>query len=153
MPSWPPRRPSPPPAPAADRTRLCVPTRPQAGFTLIELVMVVAIVTLLAAIAVPIYSDQARRSARAEVQALITTAATRQTQFLVDRRRYADSMSSLNLSLPTSLSGKYTIAVAAADGPPPTFAITATATGNQAKDKCPTIALDNAGNRTPAGCW
>ncbi|HET9337588.1 MAG TPA: type IV pilin protein [Casimicrobiaceae bacterium] len=125
----------------------------QAGFTLIELVMVVAIVTVLAAIAVPIYSDQARRSARAEVQALITTAATRQTQFLVDRRRYADSMSSLNMSLPTSLSGKYTIAVATADGPPPTFAITATATGNQAKDKCPSLVLDNAGNRTPAGCW
>lgn len=153
MPDNPTLRPSPPAAAAADRARRCVPARDQAGFTLIELVMVVAIVTLLAAIAVPIYSDQARRSARAEVQALITTAATRQTQFLVDRRRYADSMSSLNLSLPTSLSGKYTIAVATADGPPPTFAITATATGNQAKDKCPTIALDNAGNRTPAGCW
>lgn len=153
MPSWPPRRPSSPPAPAAWRTRPCVPLQLQAGFTLIELVMVVAIVTVLAAIAVPIYSDQARRSARAEVQALITTAATRQTQFLVDRRRYADSMSSLNLSLPTSLSGKYTIAVATADGPPPTFAITATATGNQAKDKCPSLVLDNAGNRTPAGCW
>lgn len=153
MPSWPPRRPSSPPAPAAWCTRPCVPLQLQAGFTLIELVMVVAIVTVLAAIAVPIYSDQARRSARAEVQALITTAATRQTQFLVDRRRYADSMSSLNMSLPTSLSGKYTIAVATADGPPPTFAITATATGNQAKDKCPSLVLDNAGNRTPAGCW
>jgi type IV pilus assembly protein PilE len=118
-----------------------------------ELMIVAVILTMLAAIAIPMYSDQARRSARVEVQSLITTAATRQTQFLVDRRRYADSMSSLNLSLPTSLTGKYTIAVATADGPPPTFSITATASGNQAKDKCPTLVLDNAGNRTPAGCW
>ena len=101
-----------------------------------ELMIVAVILTMLAAIAIPMYSDQAR-----------------QTQFLVDRRRYADSMSSLNLSLPTSLTGKYTIAVATADGPPPTFSITATASGNQAKDKCPTLVLDNAGNRTPAGCW
>ena len=115
--------------------------------------MTVVIVSILAAIAILNYAEQARRSARAEVQTLLTTAATRQTQFLVDRRRYADSMSSLSLPLPSSLSGKYTIAVATADGPPPTFSITATATGNQAKDKCPTLVLDNAGSRTPPGCW
>ena len=124
-----------------------------AGYTLIELVMAVVIVSILTAIAIPNYTEYARRSARAEAQTLLTTAATRQTQFLVDRRRYADSMSSLSLSLPSSLTGKYTIAVATADGPPPSFSITATATGNQAKDKCPTLVLDNAGRRQPAGCW
>lgn len=124
-----------------------------AGYTLIELVMAVVIVSILMAIAIPNYTEHARRSARAEVQTLLTTAATRQTQFLVDRRRYADSMSLLSLSLPSSLTGKYTIALATADGPPPSFSITATATGNQAKDKCPTLVLDNAGRRTPAGCW
>lgn len=127
--------------------------RASAGFTLTELMIAVAIVVMLGAIAIPMYAEQARRSARAEVQALATTAATRQAQFLVDRRSYAESLSALNLSLPASLSGKYTIEVAAADGPPPTFTITATATGNQAKDKCPKLTLDNAGNRSPADCW
>jgi type IV pilus assembly protein PilE len=127
--------------------------RRAAGFSLIELGMAMAIVTIIAAIAIPSYSSYARRSARSEVQALMTTAATRQTQFLVDRRRYADSLSALNLPLPASLGGKYSVAVASGNGPPPTFTITATASGNQAKDVCPTLAIDQAGQRTPAKCW
>ena len=39
------------------------------------------------------------------------------------------------------------------DGPPPTFTLTAQAIGNQAKDMCPTLALDSAGNRSPTTCW
>lgn len=123
------------------------------GFSLVELVIVVAIVGILAAIAYPLYTEQVRRSARAEVQSFATTAASRQSQFLVDRRRYAGSLAALGIALPASLTSKYTIAVAAADGPPPAYTITATAIGHQAQDKCPTLALDNAGNRTPAGCW
>ena len=123
------------------------------GFTLIELVIAMACLAIIAAIAVPSYTSYVRRSARVEVQALITTAAKRQSQFLVDRRRYADSITVLGLSVPDSLHGKYTVAVTAADGPPPTFTITATAAGNQAKDKCPSLSLDQAGQRTPATCW
>ena len=115
--------------------------------------MTVAILAILAAIAIPSYSAYARRSARVEAQALLTTAATRQTQFLVDRRRYADSLSALNLTLPAGLSGKYTVAIAASDGPPPSFTITATAAGIQTKDTCPTLTLDQAGARSPASCW
>jgi type IV pilus assembly protein PilE len=127
--------------------------RTSAGFSLIELAITIAVLTIIVAVAVPSYADYVRRSARTEVQALITTAATRQSQFLVDRRRYADSLTVLNLSLPTSLQDKYTVSVAAVDGPPPTFTITATAKGNQAKDKCPTLTLDQAGDRSPSSCW
>ena len=123
------------------------------GFSLIELVIAVAIVAILAAIAYPAYTEQVRRSARSEVQSLATTAASRQSQFLVDRRRYAAALDALNVALPSSLTSKYTVAVAAVDGPPPAYTITATAIGAQARDKCPTLVLDNAGNRTPAGCW
>jgi hypothetical protein len=51
------------------------------------------------------------------------------------------------------LSGKFNFGAAAANGPPPTFTLTATATGDQAKDPCPVLTIDNAGNRTPAMCW
>ena len=123
------------------------------GFSLIELVIAVAIVAILAAIAYPLYTEQMRRSARSEMQSLATTAASRQSQFLVDRRRYAASLDALNVALPSSLTSKYSVVVAAVDGPPPAYTITATAIGAQSRDKCPTLVLDNAGNRTPAGCW
>ena len=60
--------------------------------------------------------------------------------------------------VPETLAGsyppaKYTFTVAAVDGPPPTFTLTAQAIGNQAKDTCPTLTLDSAGNRAPTACW
>jgi len=125
----------------------------QRGFSLIELVIALAIVAILTAIALPSYAAYMRKSVRADAQAYITDAANRQQQYLADRRAYAGSMSALNMALPATLSGKYTFAVVAADGPPPTFTITGTATGDQVHDPCPTLTLDSAGNRLPATCW
>jgi type IV pilus assembly protein PilE len=123
------------------------------GYTLLEVMIVVVIVAVLAAIALPSYLEHLRKSSRAEAQSTLTDAASRQQQFLVDRRRYAGDMAALGVALPADLGGKYNFAVAAADGPPPTFTLTAQAIGDQAKDKCPTLTLDNMGNRSPADCW
>ncbi|HEX8010172.1 MAG TPA: type IV pilin protein [Casimicrobiaceae bacterium] len=123
------------------------------GFTLLEVMIVVAIVALLAAIALPLYTQQLRRSARAEAQSFLTSAASSQQQFLIDRRSYAASLAALNATPPADLTGKYTFTVAAADGPPPTFTLTATATGDQANDACPTLMLDSSGSKSPDTCW
>jgi type IV pilus assembly protein PilE len=123
------------------------------GFTLIELLIAIAVVGILAAIALPAYTSQLRKSSRAEAQSFMTTAAGKQQQYLLNRRAYASSFADLGASLPGDLNGKYTFAVAASNGPPPSFTVTATAISAQARDACPTLVIDSAGNKTPAACW
>ena len=123
------------------------------GFTLIEMMITVVIVAILTAIALPSYLGQLRRSARAEAQTFLTDMASRQQQFLVDRRTYAVSAAALGMSAPGSLAGKFDFSVVAANGPPPTFTLTATGVGAQLNDQCPVLSIDNAGNRLPAACW
>lgn len=122
------------------------------GFTLIEVLIVVAIIGILVAIALPSYHDQMRKSARAEAQSFLTDAASRQQQYLVDKRRYATS-AELGVSLPKSLQPKFApVVVNVPDVTPPTFELRLVATGDQVKDKCPTLTIDNRGNRGPDGC-
>ena len=123
------------------------------GFTLIELVIAVAIVGLLTAVALPAYVEHVRKAARADAQTFLADAGARQQQFLVDRRAYAGSFAGLGVTPPAALAEKFDFALGAADGPPPTFTLRAQARGGQAADKCPTLTLDSAGVRTPAACW
>jgi type IV pilus assembly protein PilE len=123
------------------------------GFTLLEVMIAVVVVGILAAIALPSYSAHLRKSARADAQSTLTDAAARQQQFLVDRRRYAGSLATLGVTPSADVAAKYAFAVVAVDGPPPAFTLTASATGDQAHDKCPVLTIDNAGNRAPAECW
>ncbi len=133
-------------------------TRATRGFSLIELVIVVAIVAILAAIAFPSYEAQLRTSARAEAESFVTDIATRQQQYMIDRRSYAPSIAALGMSEPASLASKYTFTIAVTDGPPPTYRVTATALGRQAYDKCSgadasVLTLDNTGQKNPPNCW
>ena len=123
------------------------------GFSLIELMIATAIVAILAAIALPAYTSQLRKSSRAEAQSFMTTAAGNQQQYLLNRRAYASSFADLRATAPADLTSKYVFIVAATDGPPPTFTLTATAIGDQANDACPALVIDNAGNKTPSACW
>jgi type IV pilus assembly protein PilE len=55
------------------------------------------------------------------------------------------------MAAPAEASGKYTFAIALVAGPPPTFTITATATGKQASDG--NLTLNSLGQKTPAEKW
>jgi type IV pilus assembly protein PilE len=104
------------------------------GFTVIELVVTVAIVAILASIALPSYASYMRNAARADAQAFTADAANRRQQHLADRPAYASSRSALEMTAPATLTGKFSFSIAASDGPPPSFTITGTATGDQTHD-------------------
>lgn len=135
--------------------------RRHAGFTLIEMLITVAVVSLLAAIAYPSYQDQVRKSRRAEAQSLLMDIGTRQQQRLLDVRNYAASTADLNVNIPTSVSPYYTITINTPAGAvPPTFTANATPLNSQAKDKCGTLGIDNTNTKTAikggaaqTGCW
>jgi type IV pilus assembly protein PilE len=134
-----------------------------AGFTLIELMIVVAVIAILAAVAYPSYAEYLRKSRRAEAQSVLMDIATRQQQLLLDTRAYADAQndadlaSKLGVSISSTVSANYTVTSTAptptALAPVPSFTLTAAPRGAQIKDTCGTLTLTNTGAKTPSKCW
>lgn len=125
----------------------------QRGFTLIELMIAVAIVAIIAAVAYPSYTKQVQKSNRRAAQAEMLEIANREQQFLMANRSYATKaqLTTAGYTLPSTLSNLYTWDVALGAGSVPTFTITFTATGPQADDGALTYTHD--GVKGPAEKW
>ena len=143
----------------SDRTNLGAGGLRERGFTLIEIMIVVVVVAILAAIAFPSYQDSVRKSRRAEAKSALSDLAARQEQFFNDNKTYADTVAKLGTS-GTTPSGYYTLQIAAgATGTlVSSYTMTATAAGVQTSDtKCATLTYASSGVKasTPAGntCW
>lgn len=123
---------------------------PQKGITLIELMIVVAVVAILAGIAYPSYQQQIRKSRRAAAQSFLMQLAAREQQRMVDVRSYGD-FASLGMALPADLTSFYTPNVVPVAR---TFTATMTAIGAQAGDAgCAVLTLDQGGTKGPSQCW
>jgi type IV pilus assembly protein PilA len=86
-------------------------TRQQQGFTLIELMIVVAIIGILAAVAVPMYLDYAVRSQIAEGLNLAGGAKSAVTEFYQDRGVFPTDNVEAGLSIPADITGNYVTSV------------------------------------------
>lgn len=82
------------------------------GFTLIELIIAVAIIGILAAIAWPNYQQHVQRSRRADATSALLDAANRQEQFILNRGRYANNLADLGIQAATP-DGFYRIGISA----------------------------------------
>ena len=123
------------------------------GFTLIELMITVAIVGILVVVALPGYQQYIIRGNRAAAQSQMMDIANREQQFLLADRAYVDTDAlAASYALPTEVSAKYTYKVEPDNTKtPPTYLITFTPTGSQASDGA--ITLDHNGAKTPADKW
>jgi type IV pilus assembly protein PilE len=132
------------------------------GITLIELITVVAIVGILAAIAYPTYRKQVLRSGRAEAKAALMQWAQSLEKCYTRFGSYNDAECSAKTNLTVGAlteRGLYRVAPLGAIGAM-TFALTATPQGGQAADtECMTFMMDQSGLRAVSGpggtqrCW
>lgn len=131
------------------------------GFTLVELMIVVAIVAILAAVAYPSYVNYIVRSNRAAAESFMLEVSGRQQRYMLDARSYAADLATLLISAPSEVSNNYVVTTAPKTGAtPPGFTVTATPQGVQAaRDTgCGTLSIDEVGAKTAgvngvSACW
>lgn len=124
------------------------------GFTLIELMIAVAVIGILAAVGYPAYLDQIRKARRAEAQAALMNISARQQQRLLDTRSYATTVDALNITIPNTVLQTYTVTLTVGTATVPTFTAMATpSSGSQAADKCGALSINQVGTKSPASCW
>ena len=131
-----------------------------AGFTLVELMTSVLVLTILAAIAIPTYSNQIRKSRRSEAKSALLDLAGREERYMATNGVYTSTPAALGYGTFTNIgSGYYTLAVsvnpatapnATSTGSAATYTLTATVTTTNGQNKdtsCQTFMLNSQGQQ------
>jgi type IV pilus assembly protein PilE len=131
------------------------------GFSLIELMVVVVVIGLLSAIALPSYTRYVLRSHRSSAITGVLDVASRQARYYTTNNTYTTSMTALGypadpMPLTDSSNRYYNLSVSAASAT--AFTVIATPVGNQTKDTCGTYSYTDLGVKsinlgTLGDCW
>ena len=127
----------------------------EAGFTLIELMVVTVIIGIISLLAYSTYSKSVQKSRRAEGKAMLLEAAALQERRIADAGTYATDMTNLGYAANPAISENaiYSVSANNTNG----FTLTATAIGRQAVDtQCATMSLNALGQKsstTSSDCW
>lgn len=139
------------------------------GFTLIELMITVAIIAILAAVAYPSYTSHIRKVRRTEAKTALLEIQVAQEKFFLQNNAYSTALNTTGLGLgyssasPTTTAGYYTLSYTVGN-PATTYTAIAAATGNQASDTaCLVFTILSDGTRKSysntamtsetTGCW
>ncbi|MBO9715977.1 MAG: type IV pilin protein [Pseudoxanthomonas sp.] len=128
-----------------------------AGFTLTELMIVVGIVAILAAIAYPSYQEQVRKSRRAQAKADLVEYMQGAERFFTVNNTYVGYPVPAQSPREPGATAFYTIAASTQTASQ--LVLTATAVGAQARDRCGDLSVSNTGLKTESGtaeladCW
>jgi type IV pilus assembly protein PilE len=129
-----------------------MPRKLQTGFTLVELIIVVAIISILASIAIPAYNGYIETSKRSDAQASLMALAIAQEKYRATNPSYTTVIGDLNGVSSASESGYYTLAVTAASGA--TFTATATPDGwTDSNGNCSPMSINQDGPTGTLSCW
>ncbi|GAB3305922.1 type IV pilin protein [Luteimonas notoginsengisoli] len=131
--------------------------QPMAGFSLIEVMVVVAIIAILASIALPSYNEHVRKTRRAAGGACAVAASQQLERYYTVQLTYDGAPAGNvldNVCDPDTLK-YYTIGRIINAANPRVYSVTATPAGKQQGDSCGTLSINQAGVKSPAtdGCW
>ena len=130
-----------------------------AGFTLIELMIAVAVIAILAAVAIPQYSDYVRKSRRSDAWTMLQAAQQAQERFRLTNTTYASDVASLTGACSGSPCGSehYTLSISGATATGYTVTATPRTGSPQAADSaCSSISIAMSGasvTQSPSTCW
>jgi type IV pilus assembly protein PilE len=119
------------------------------GFTLIEMLIVMVVIGILAAIAIPSYQSQLRKGTRASAQALMADIANKQQFYLQSQRQYTTDYTQLGIAaLPQEVSSFYNVTITANNtATPMTFTINAAPIAGTRQEADGWITLDSTGTK------